>query len=421
MLRLRRGWIAGTPGAPGSIGDLLVSSSGAHRITLEAVSPDGTVDLDCDGCWVSPGWVDLRSHLREPGEEHKETIASGLSAAAAGGYTAVCALPSTRPVHDVRAVTEQMMSRAAGSGARLWPFGAITKGLKGRELAEMADMKAAGIVGVSDDFTAIRDTALLRRAMEYARTFDLVIALHCDAGGQARGAMMHDGVVSTELGLPGSPASDEVSAVATALELAAETGARVHISHVSSGRSAKLIRQAKAENLKVSADVSPHHLTFCDEALRGFDPQFKVVPPLRSSDDRRALIDAVNDGTINAIATDHAPHAALEKSCEFANARFGVIGLELAAPSICALIDSGELEKEATLRAAGDGAASLLGQASGFERGDVSVIDPNLRWTVSQTSLMSKSANTPFLGDTVRGAARFTIVGGELIYKRNER
>lgn len=421
MLRLRRGWIAGTPGASGSIGDLLVSSAGAQRVTAEASSPEGSVDLDCDGCWVSPGWVDLRSHLREPGEEHKETIESGLTAAAAGGYTAVCALPSTRPVHDVRAVTEQMMSRAATSGARLWPFGAITKGLKGRELAEMADMKAAGIVGVSDDFTAIGDPALLRRAMEYARTFDLVIALHCDAGGQSRGAMMHDGVVSTELGLPGSPASDEVSAVATALELAAETGARVHISHVSCGRSAALIRRAKAEGLRVSADVSPHHLTFCDEALRDFDPQFKVVPPLRSKADRAQLIDAVNDGTIDAIATDHAPHAALEKSCEFANARFGVIGLELAAPGLCALIERGELEREPTLRAAGDGAAALLGQELGFERGDVTVIDPNQNWTVSRATLMSKSANTPFLGETVRGAARFTIVGGKLIHQRNQR
>ena len=418
MLRLRRGWIAGTPGALGSIGDLLVSSHGAQRIATEAHSPEGTVDLDCEGCWVSPGWVDLRSHLREPGEEHKETIESGLKAAAVGGYTAVCALPSTRPVHDVRAVTEQMMSRASASGARLWPFGAITKGLAGRELAEMADMKAAGIVGVSDDFRAIHDTALLRRAMEYARTFDLVIALHCDAGGQVRGAMMHEGVVSTELGIPGSPASDEVSAVATALELAAETGARVHISHLSCGRSAALIRQAKASDMKVSADVSPHHLTFCDDALAEFDPQFKVIPPLRSREDRRALLESVNDGTIDAIATDHAPHAALEKSCEFAEARFGVIGLELAAPSLCALIERGELEREATLRAAGDGAAALLGQLPGFERGDVSVIDPNHRWTVSRATLMSKSANTPFLGEHVRGAARFTVVGGQLIHQR---
>ncbi|MFK8002282.1 MAG: dihydroorotase [Polyangiales bacterium] len=419
MLRLRGGWIAGTPGAPGSFGDLLVSSDGAQRIASTAVSPDA-VDLSCEGCWVTPGWVDLRSHLREPGEEHKETIESGLSAAAAGGYTAVCALPSTRPVHDVRAVTEQMMSRASGSGARLWPFGAITKGLQGRELAEMADMKAAGIVGVSDDYAAIGDLALLRRAMEYARTFDLLIALHCDAGGQVRGAMMHDGVVSTELGLPGSPASDEVSAVATALELAAETGARVHISHVSSGRSAALIRRAKAEKMRISADVSPHHLTFCDEALRDFDPQFKVVPPLRSKTDRAQLREAVNDGTIDAIATDHAPHAALEKSCEFAGAGFGVIGLELAAPGLCALIERGELEREATLRAAGDGAAALLGQKSGFERGDVTVIDPDHDWTVARATLMSKSANTPFLGENVRGAARFTIVRGKLIHQRKE-
>lgn len=397
-----------------------MSSSGSKRIAAEAVSPEGTIELDCDGCWVTPGWVDLRSHLREPGEEHKETIRSGLAAAARGGYTAVCALPSTRPVHDVRAVTEQMMSRASGSGARLWPFGAITKGLEGRELAEMADMKAAGIVGVSDDYMAIGDLALLRRAMEYARTFDLLIALHCDAGGQVRGAMMHEGVVSTELGLPGSPSSDEVSGVATALELAAETGARVHISHVSSGRSAALIRRAKAEKLPISADVSPHHLTFCDEALRDFDPQFKVVPPLRTELDRAQLLQAVNDGTIDAIATDHAPHAALEKSCEFANARFGVIGLELAAPGLCALIKRGDLDKEPALRAAGDGAAALLGQKPGFERGDVTVIDPTYDWTVSRATLISKSINTPFLGATVHGAARFTIVGGKLIHQRNQ-
>ncbi|MEM6955611.1 MAG: dihydroorotase [Myxococcota bacterium] len=415
MIRLVGGLVLNEDGTKLVPGDLLVDASGARPANGSA---EGEA-LDCSGCWVVPGFVDMRCHLREPGEEHKEDIQSGLRAAARGGFTAVCALPGTTPVHDVRAVTEQMLARASGGPARLWPIGAITKGLRGKELAELADMLDAGAVAFSDDRYPIADRGLLRRAMEYARSFDALIALHCGDPSLDMGHAVHEGVFSVELGLRASPASAETVAVDAACELALVTGARVHLSHLSAARSVESLRRAKARGARLSADVSPHHLRYTDANLVGFSPMYKVLPPLRAEADRQALLEGINDRTIDAIATDHAPHAPLDKDCEFSAAEAGVIGLELALPTLMPLIDAGELQAAAALHALSNGPSRLLDQRDGFSRGDVTVVDPKADWVVDK--LASKSQNSPLYGEAVVGAARFTLAYGSLQYRAGDR
>lgn len=376
---------------------------------------------DVSGCWVTPGLIDLRTHLREPGEEYKEDLASGLAAAAAGGFTTVCAMPGTRPINDTRAVTDLIVSRALElGGPRVVPFGAITMGMQGRELTEMAELRDAGVLGVTDDRRPVTDAGLLRRAMEYADTFGLVVMQHCEDPNLSRGGMMHEGLVSTRLGLPGSPREAEDAAVARDLRVAELTGARLHIAHVSSAGAVGLIRAAKARGVRVSADVTPHHLTYTDEAVLGFDTHAKVRPPLREAIDREALRMGVEDGTIDCIATDHAPHVQQDKDCEFAAAEEGVCGLETALPLLCALIEANVLSLERVVAALSTGPASILGRSAGLEgSGDVSVIDPNATWTIAPETLRSKSHNTLLLGQEVRGGARLTLVGGKVVHERN--
>src|SRR3954470_22251164 len=302
--------------------------------------------VDVRGQWVMPGLIDLHTHLREPGQEYKEDIASGTRSAAAGGFTAVCAMPNTTPPNDNRAVTELIINRAREAGVvRVYPGGAITKGLGGEQLAEMGELKEAGCVAVSDDGKPVMNAELMRRAMEYARTFGLTIVQHCEDLSLSAGGAMNEGRVSTRAGIRAQPSSAESTMVARDIELCALTGARYHVAHISSADSVRLVREAKRRGLPITCEVTPHHLTLTEEACVHYDTSTKCNPPLRTMADVDALRAALADGTIDAVATDHAPHSAVEKDVEFEDAAFGIIGLETAVPLVLAtMVETGLLD-----------------------------------------------------------------------------
>ncbi|MCB9621640.1 MAG: dihydroorotase [Sandaracinus sp.] len=419
MLLLRGGLVLDPTSDVERVADVLLVDGRVREIGEALVAPDAEV-RDVSGCWVVPGLLDLRTHLREPGQEYKEDLQSGLAAAAAGGFTTVCAMPGTKPVNDQRAVTQLILARAeALGGTRVLPFGAITKGLEGRELAEMAELRDAGCVGVTDDRKPVHDAQLLRRALEYAATFGLVVMQHCEEPSLSHGAFAHEGVISTRLGLRGAPRQAEESAVVRDLSVAELTGAPLHVAHVSSSGAVARIRDAKSRGVLVTADVTPHHLTWTDEALLGFDTAARVIPPLREASDRDALRRGLADGTIDCIATDHAPHAPLEKECELAEALPGMIGLETALPLVLALVRDGVLTRRRAVEALTTGPARVLGRSATLtDASDLTVIDPEHAWTPSRETLRSKSTNTLLLGREVQGAARLTIVRGRVVFDR---
>lgn len=381
-----------------------------------------TTVIDCAGRWVTPGFVDLHAHLREPGYEYKEDVVSGTRAAAAGGFTRVCAMPNTRPVNDNRAITEMIVAKAREHGAvRVHPIGAITRGQEGRELTEMADLRDAGCVAVSDDGRCVTDSAVMRRALEYATTFGLPVVQHAEDHGLTKGALMHEGWTATRLGLKGWPRVAEDHIVARDLLLAKEIGARYHLAHASTAGSVALIRDAKARGLRVTAEVTPHHLTLTDEAVLGYRTACKVNPPLREEADRDALIEGLADGTLDCVATDHAPHAAIEKDCEFAEAAMGMVGLETALPLLLDLVRRGRLGAARLIDALTLGPARAFGfEDPSLEEGavaDVVVIDPEVVWTVDPSRFASKSRNTPFAGWEVRGRVARTFVAGREVFR----
>jgi dihydroorotase len=403
--------------------DVLLKDGAVGRVGpgIAAGLGDGVRVVDVRGKWVVPGLVDLHTHLREPGQEYKEDIATGTRAAAAGGFTAVCAMPNTTPPNDSRAVTELIVRRARDAGTvRVYPVGAITKGLGGESLAEMGELKEAGCVAVSDDGKPVMNAELMRRAMEYARTFGLPIVQHCEDLTLSAGGAMNEGPVATRAGIRAQPASAESAMVARDLELCALTGARYHVAHVSSADSVRLIREAKRRGLPVSCEVTPHHLTLTDEACARYDTHAKCNPPLRAAADVEALRAALADGTIDAVATDHAPHSPVEKEVEFEQAAFGIIGLETAVPLVLELVRSGALTPSAFVERLSAGPAALFGLPGGTlaagAPADVTVIDPQATWTCEPAALRSRSRNTPFAGRTLAGKAVLTIVGGAIVY-----
>ncbi len=427
MLILRGGRVIDPASDRDEIADVVIEGGRVRSVGRgagDAIEGEHVVTIDCSGRWVTPGFLDLHVHLREPGQEYKEDLESGLGAAVAGGFTTVCAMANTHPVNDSRAITESVMARARGiQGARLQVYGAVTMGSQGEQLTEMADLKEAGAMGVSDDGVCVMNAAVMRHALEYARTFDLLVSQHCEDHHMTVGAVMNEGPTSTRLGLRGWPNAAEDVIVARDLVLAELTGARYHVAHLSSRGAVRLMREAKSRGLRVSAEVTPHHLLLTDEAVLGYRTFCKVNPPLRGAEDVEAVRQALRDGTIDCIATDHAPHTSLEKDCEFDTASFGINGLEPTLAVLLGLVRDGHLSERRLVETL-TAAPARIGKLEGgtLREGapaDVTVIDPELGWTVRAETMRSKSDNTPWLDQDVIGAVTHTLVDGELVYARN--
>jgi dihydroorotase len=381
--------------------------------------------IDADGLWLAPGFVDLHCHLREPGHEYKEDIASGTAAAAAGGFTTVCCMANTDPVNDNAAVTEFIQRRARAVGrVRVHVVAAATQGLRGETMTEMAALVAAGAVAFSDDGAVIMDALVMRRVLEYARGVGRAVIAHCEDLALRSTGVVHEGAHATCCGLPGSPAEAETVMVARDIELARLTGAHLHVAHVSAAGSVELIREARARGLRVTAEVTPHHLALTDEVIRGFDTRYKMAPPLRTGRDREALRAGLADGTIDCVATDHAPHAPHEKDVEFTQAPFGVIGLETALPVVLELVREERLSALDAISALSLRPARVLGLRAGtLEAGaqaDLVLIDPDAIWKVEPERMRSRSRNSPFLRSELRGRALCTWVGGERVHDARE-
>jgi dihydroorotase len=385
-------------------------------------TPDGAETVDAAGLVVAPGFVDLHVHLREPGREDAETIATGARAAAAGGFTSVCAMPNTDPVCDNQAAVGFVLAQARAAGfARVYPIGAVSLGQKGEQMTEFGELVSAGAVAVSDDGKPVATAHLMRTALEYARSFDIPVIDHCEDRSLAEGAAMHEGQVSTRLGLKGMPRSAEDVIVARDILLAELTGGHVHLAHMSTAGAAQLIREAKARGVRVSAEVTPHHLTLTDVCCEGYNTNAKMNPPLREEADVAAMREALRDGTIDCIATDHAPHPYDAKEQEFDFAPFGVVGLETALGlAMMELVERGILSLAELVRRMATRPAEIAHLPGGTLRpgapADVVVFDPLAEWAVDPAAFFSKSRNTPFAGRRVRGRVRWTVVGGRVVH-----
>jgi dihydroorotase len=377
--------------------------------------------FDAAGCLVTPGLIDIHVHLREPGDEEEETVASGSAAAVAGGFTTVCCMPNTKPPLDNEAQIEFIRRQARRVGlCNVLPVGAITKGRQGKELAEIGEMLARGAIAFSDDGVGIADASVTRKALQYIKMFDGLLMQHCEEPALSGGAM-HGGIVSTTLGLGGIPAEAEQLMIARDLLLNRTIGCRYHVQHVSTAWSVELIRRAKRDGQRVTAEATPHHLLLTDECCRGYDTNFKMNPPLRAAADVAACIEGIKDGTIDCLATDHAPHRAEEKELEFAYAPFGVIGLEFALALYAkALVEAGHVPWMKLIDLMSTQPARIIKLERGTLRvdaaADVTIIDPNREWTIEAGELRGKSRNCAFFGWKVRGRAVATIVDGQLKY-----
>jgi dihydroorotase len=397
--------------------------------TIVEIGPDITADgadtLDVAGCIVMPGFVDMHVHLREPGFEYKETIASGVRAAAAGGFTGVACMPNTDPVNDHRAVTELIIERAAAAGpVHVYPIGAVSVGQRGEALAEIGELVEAGCVAISDDGYPVASAQLMRKALEYSQMFDIPVIDHCEEVSMTCGSVMHEGAVSAILGLRGWPAVAEEITVARDLIVADAVGGKLHLAHLSTAGSVQLVRDAKKHGNFATCEVMTHHFSLTDEAVRGFSTNTKMNPPLRSEQDRQALLEAIADGTVDVIATDHAPHHADEKLLEFDNAPFGIVGLETAIPLACThLVHTGVIDVPRLVELMAINPSRILGvDRGGLKVGapaDITVIDLQQERQVAAGEFQSLSKNTPFDGVTLRGWPVATLVGGDIVWRRS--
>ena len=397
--------------------DLLIRDGKIAAIGDNLGHADKTIDAT--GCYVTPGLIDVHVHFREPGDEEEETVASGAAAAVAGGFTTVCCMPNTKPPLDNEGQVEFILRESQRVGlANVYPVGAITKGREGKELAEIGSMHERGAVAFSDDGVGVNDVSVMRKALQYSTMFDTVLMQHCEEHALGGGSM-HAGAVCTTLGLAGIPAEAEQLMIARDCLLNRTIGCRYHVQHISTAWSVELIRQAKRNGQKVTAEVSPHHLLLTDECCRSYDTNFKMNPPLRTAADVQACIDGVKDGTLDILATDHAPHLAEEKELEFQYAPFGIIGLECALPLyIKALVEPGHIGWMKLIEMMTIASARIVklpkGTLADGADADVTIIDPNLHWKIDVDHFAGKSRNCPFNGWRVKGRAVTTIVGGNV-------
>jgi dihydroorotase len=404
--------------------DLLLVDGAVAQLGRGLPEPEGVLIYDAHDLIVCPGLIDLHVHLREPGGEHKETIASGARAAAAGGFSAVCAMPNTDPpIDDPASVGFVRDAGLRSGGARVYPVGCVSVGQNGERLTEIGEIVEAGAVAVTDDGRPVADAGLMRLALEYTQTFDIPVANHCEDRSLSRGGSMNEGIVSTRLGITGIPNAAEDVMIARDLVLAELTGGRLHIQHVSTRLGVELIRQAKARGVRVTAEATPHHFSLTDQAVEGYRTEAKVNPPLRTELDRLAVIEGVRDGTLDVIATDHAPHHYDEKEQAFEDAPFGLVGLEtalalvmtrLVEPGVLTLSDLVERMSCAPARAFNlRGGTLKVGSPA-----DVTIFDPDEEWTVDPARFLSKSRNTPFSQWTLRGKASLTVVNGVVVWRQ---
>ena len=422
-LLIKNGRVVDPASGHDGVADVLIEG-----FTISAVgaglSADGGRVLDASGLVVAPGFIDIHTHLREPGFTHAETIETGSKAAAAGGFTRVCCMPNTQPVNDSATVTGYILEKAReGAVVKVHPIGAITQGSEGEELAPIGTLKNAGVVAISDDGRPVMNARVMRRAMELARSYDLTVVQHCEDLHLSSGGDMHEGVESARRGLRGIPACSEDVMVARDLLLAEVTGCRYHVAHISSANSMAMVRFAKARGLPVTCEVTPHHLALTDEDSIPYDPNYKMKPPLRSRQDTSAVIEGIADGTVDAIATDHAPHTGYQKMQEFELCPFGVIGLETAiGVAMEYLVHPGRISMMRMVELFTSGPARVFGLDAGVlapgAAADVTLIDPALAWTYDVNKSQSKSKNSPFDGMKFRGGPVAAIVDGKLVWQR---
>jgi len=416
------------PGHCDGVADLYIQDGKIAGLTHGGSSetpPAGCRVVDAAGMVVTPGLIDLHVHLREPGHEYKETIASGCRAAAAGGFSAVCAMPNTYPVNDCAQITEFILAQARlAAAARVYPVAAVSPGLKGEGLTEFGELKRCGAVAFSDDGRPVASSLLMRRALEYARGFGMPVISHCEDPDLSDGGAMNEGEMATRLGLPGVPNAAESIMAMRDIALSELTGGAVHFAHVSTAETIQAIRQAKARGGRVTAETAPHYFTLTDEAVRDYDTNTKMYPPLRTRADRDAIREGLADGTLDAVASDHAPHTSIEKMVEFDQAANGIVGLETSLPLTLKLVHDRVISMSRLVELMATGPARILGREYGLQIGmaaDVTIIAPDFKFTIDVERFVSMSRNCPFNGWQAKGRAAMTIVDGRVVYELAER